>query len=108
MCAASALLGRKVKHTGIQGFSPFYPGMAWEGLKSIGRFVFGGGYNFFLSTCSLNCVVVPGSLPSTTGIETIILRNGENYSISNSAYFSKKQKIKRTKTSGGFSFLIVE
>lgn len=78
------------------------------GAETYRKVCFGGGYNFFLSTCSLNCVVVPGSLPSTTGIETIILRNGENYSISNSAYFSKKQKIKRTKTSGGFSFLIVE
>lgn len=92
MCAASALLGREVKHTGIQGFSPFYPGMAWERLKPIGRFVLWGGYKFFLSTCSLNCVVVPGSLPSTTRIETIIPRDGENYSISNSAYFSKKKK----------------
>lgn len=61
-----------------------------------------GGYNFFISTSSLNCVVVPGSLPSATGIETIILRNRENYSISISAYFSAKQK--RTKTLGGFSF----
>lgn len=73
-----------------------------EGSRKV---CFGGVTNFFISTSSLNCVVVPGSLPSTTGIETIILRNRENYSISNSAYFSAKRKNKKgTKTSGGFSF----